>query len=232
MIALKISCNETVITYSKGYCWYYWEHYKNGPSFDFLEARFNKQLDGYTEQQLYVAKKYSCYKEELLQHFSYNKYKQYIFNKAIKYMSSRVAKDIKGKKLKNAELMGIWAGKPITTEHLMSVIAYCDMDAYSTKFSGTFRKLKPEETFQSVKHRNREYWWQSKLLKELVCCYGSIGYIDKEVFRKYVYNIPKALESEIERRNAEAEFGPLCMYYSICISFLSKRMMIDDKILE
>ena len=69
----------------------------------------------------------------------------------------------------------IETGTPITAEHIMSIIAYCDMDVYSRKFSESFRKLHPHESFQEVKIRNREYWWQSKLLKEAVEYYGLSG---------------------------------------------------------
>ena len=53
------------------------------------------------------------------------------------------------------------------------------MDNYSTKFSETFRKIYSHETIHSVKKRNQEYWWQSKLFKETVELYGIRGYSEK-----------------------------------------------------
>ena len=138
-------------------------------------------------------------------------------------MSSQVARKMKA--WKPEQEMGIWKGKSITTEHLMSVIAYCDMDTYSTKFTETFRKVKPEETIQSVKHRNREYWWQSKLLKELVLCYGSHGYLDQTKSISYD-------KFNTEKWNVDSESGPFCMYCSLFYSYVTFIFVLDDKIRE
>ena len=203
------------LTYSRGYCWSYWEYYKNNESPNLIEKRLDIRFDGYTQKQLYVEKKYSNYKEELLHHVSYNKYKKFILNKAIKKMSTKVAKGMRVKDGVAAGTMDLWPTKAITTEHLMSVIAYCDMDQYSTNFSNTFRKLKPEETFQSVKARHREYWWQSKLLKELVVCYGSNGYIDGFELPWVNLKVSSQCRNLIQISNATAESGPFCMYFSL-----------------
>ena len=97
-----------------------------------------------------------------------------IYGKANRKMASIVARSMSAEN----NHFGISKGTPIAIDHLMSIIAYCDMDRYSTKFSSTFRKLKQEETMKSVKQRNRNYWWQSKLLKEAVQCYGTLGQYD------------------------------------------------------
>ena len=127
-------------------------------------------------------------------------------------MHTTTAKALISTRADIATLTGIWQDKPITTEHLMSIIAYCDMDSYSTRFSATFRKIKPEETFQSVKQRNAEYWWQSKLLKELVMCYGSQGVIDTANLQSRFGKMSGFMKSKIQRLNDNAESGPFCMY--------------------
>ena len=219
-------------TYSRGYCWYYWEYYKKKAEPTRLECLLNQShfANDSTPKKLYVTKKCSSYKEELLHHFSYNKYKQLILNKAIKKMNTTVAKGMYSKGNKPMREMGSWSQKPITTEHLMSVIAYCDLDAYSTKFSSTFRKLKPEETFQSVKQRNREYWWQSKLLKEVVTCYGSSSHINIGAMEKE-FILREEAKYQIQRMNTVAESGPFCMFLFFPSSVLCDLILrIDYKI--
>eukprot|EP01084_Bolivina_argentea_P165124 286925_1 len=61
---------------------------------------------------------------------------------------------------------------PITIHHLISLILYCDLSEYCTTFSGTFRKKSSFEPLSSVKARNQEYWWMSKLLRETVEIFG------------------------------------------------------------
>ena len=207
-------------TYSGGYCWYYWEYYRN--KVELTHVVVGHEL---TPKTLYVTRKYSSYKEELLHHFSYNIYKKFILNKAIKKMTTTVARSMCTKEIRQRKEMGMQWVQPVTTEHLMSVIAYCDMDTYSTKFSSTFRKLKPEETFQSVKQRNREYWWQSKLLKEIVTCYGSSSHNNLGVaaVQNAGFMVNDEIKYEMQNMNNIAESGPFCMLYlsfpCICVTY-------------
>ena len=99
-----------------------------------------------------------------------------MMNKATDYMTCKKVKSLSASKLEWFLHYGIPVGKSITIQHLMSIILYCDFTDYSTEFSATFRRLESYETLQSVKHRNREFWWQSKLFKETVQYYGKKGY--------------------------------------------------------
>ena len=67
---------------------------------------------------------------------------------------------------------GIKQGTLISVEHIMSLLFYTDFTDQSSAFSGTFRRLSPFESDQSLKARNREYWNWSKLLRETVECFG------------------------------------------------------------
>ena len=148
---------------------------------------------GHEPRQLFVQKKYSNYKHEILHHLLYRQYAKCL-NKAKLYMESEKVKSMEGSL--SAEVwwhMGILT-YPITTDHILSIILYCDMDRYSTRFSETFRKMYPHETMYSVRDRNSRYWWQSKFLKEAVIAYGICGRDEIMSFG-----------------NEKAEKGPFCL---------------------
>ena len=137
---------------------------------------------GYTPKNLYVKRKYINFKHEILQHFTIKQYNELIINKAIEYMTTQNVKSLETLRTGFQTLYVPWdipPGMPASIDHIISIILYCDMSEYSKNFSESFRKMCAHETFQSVKKRNQEYWWQSKLLKELVEFYGLRRY-DKE----------------------------------------------------
>ena len=127
----------------------------------------------YTPKQLYVKKKYSNYKQESLQHLSIHQYNTCSI-KADAYMGTDQVRYIFAHLIYPEVLIsrGIKIMAPISVNHIMSIILYCDLDTYSAKFSATFRKLESYETLQSVKQRNAEFWWQSKSFKEAVEVFG------------------------------------------------------------
>ena len=45
----------------------------------------------------------------------------------------------------------------ITIHHILSLLFYCNYDNLSAKFSSTFRKIRANERWNSVKKRNQEY---------------------------------------------------------------------------
>ena len=130
------------------------------------------QLGGYMAKELYVNKKYKDYKTEILHHLTMKQYNNLIINKANEYFNSEAVKNLEANNMDIFHHFGIPIGSSITINHIISIILYCDMDIFSTKFSETFRKIYSHETLQSVKKRNSAYWWQSKLLIETVCIYG------------------------------------------------------------
>ena len=129
--------------------------------------------NGHDLSELYVKKKYNNYKDEILKHISVKRY-LLCWNKANKYMRSKVVRSLVATDDGVSFQFDIPTHTPITISNILSVILYCDMDRYSTKFSESFRKINPFETMYSVKRRNSKYWWQSKLLKETVICYGRV----------------------------------------------------------
>eukprot|EP01084_Bolivina_argentea_P307572 531644_1 len=164
------------VSFSTGFIWFYWSWYKNGNTPLKMPTNVN-DYSGYTIKQLFVKKKYQSYKQELLHHISMNEYTDSVLFKAQQYMNSDKVKELRVNKM----LVGllnyhIKQYTPITIKHIMSIILYCDFSKYCCDFSSTFRKLQPYETLVSVKKRNQEFWWQSKLFREAVELYGSTGY--------------------------------------------------------
>ena len=102
-------------------------------------------------------------------------YNNVILKKAKEYMSSSQVKSIKAHNMDYWLQYNIPGGTSITIDHITSIILYCDLSKYSSRFSATFRKLQQFETIHSVRKRNSEYWFQSKLLKETVTYYGTDG---------------------------------------------------------
>ena len=66
---------------------------------------------------------------------------------------------------------GIWR-EPMSEEHLLSIILYCDYSRLCTTFSASFRPLNPFEPLSSIKDRNRNFYWLSRRLRECVQIYG------------------------------------------------------------
>ena len=132
---------------------------------------------GYNPKQLYVNKKYSKYKEEILQHFTIKTFNDTIMHKATEYATSEKVKSlIAGPEWLVKDLQyDVRYESPMSINHVISIILYCDMDKYSTKFSESFRKLFAHESIHAVKRRNSEYWWQSKYFKETVQLFGVCG---------------------------------------------------------
>ena len=179
----------------------YWDWYKDKDELPLVaqlgrhltEISFlnNIDLDGYSCRQLFVEQKYASYKEEILKHLTIKNYEAIVV-KLEEYMNTVRIKRLKLKHEMDEILhYNIRKGAPITRNHVISIILYCDFTDYCSKFSGTFRRSSLTETFVSVKARNREFWFQSKYLREVVQIYGSGGYVDTDQLRsqgKYISN--------------------------------------------
>ena len=149
----------------------YWDYYKNGGNM-YQEQGNEQDFGGYSEQELYVDRKFDNYKEEILYHLHARTYKECLINKVDEYMGSNKVKRMSAKAENKYFHYGIIKGAPITKDHIMSLILYTDFSDYCTKFSGTFRTLLRTEKMQDVKARNAEFWFQSKYLREAIEIYG------------------------------------------------------------
>lgn len=157
--------------FSKGFIWFYWDYHKNGGN----RAALLQDYGGYTEQQLYVACKYTTFKNEILEHLDKETY-DLVMTKSEQYLNTHQVKSMTPNTLVEMGILnyGISDNDAMKLDHIISVVLYCDYSAYCTKFSSTFRKLFPAESMEEVKVRNSEFWHQSKSFREVVECFGSI----------------------------------------------------------
>eukprot|EP01084_Bolivina_argentea_P076529 138709_1 len=139
---------------------------------------------GFKPSELFIEKKYCDFKDELMNNsihpislYKYNisltKAKEYIISHKAKTLFAVNIVDHNGHKVLH---YGIKNGSPLTVLNLFAIILYCDESDLSTAFSGTFRRNDPFENLESVKNRNREFWNWSKLIRETVQYYGTLGY--------------------------------------------------------
>eukprot|EP01083_Nonionella_stella_P015938 44583_1 len=167
-------------SFSIGLIFYYWPYYKNHMQKKELQVKTDwtnvNDHSGYSIKELYVEKKYQSLKEELLSsnYISKSNFEELIMERAARFIESDLAK-------RTTAAGGDWMrflhydikeGTPLSIENVMCVIAYCDFTDFCTDFTSTFRPIKLFESLSSIKQRNQEYWWVSKILRETVQVFG------------------------------------------------------------
>eukprot|EP01084_Bolivina_argentea_P247680 414353_1 len=169
-------------TFNIGYRFYYWEHYKHNVDIEEEQKEFWNINDhgGYSINQLFVKIKYSDIKHEILNnniydlslnqlHISLLKVTKYIdTNKVRKITASRNDHIDRNEYL----CYRIEKGAPITKNHLLAIILYCDWTDLSAKFSETFRKTNSYDSITSIKQKNAEYGHFAKLIREATEIFG------------------------------------------------------------
>ena len=170
------------VSFSIGFIFYYWKAYSSDVAALGIKQKTDNinDLSGYTPQELYVPKKYSSLKEELLHNdicrLSTAQFDD-VLVKSREYIScgkTRSIQSVGGSFLQTLKY-GVKPNQALPLTHLLSVVLYCDWTELCTAFSGTFRRKKSSESRASVKKRNAEFWSWSRLLRETVECYGQNG---------------------------------------------------------
>eukprot|EP01084_Bolivina_argentea_P037924 70127_1 len=167
--------------FSTGIVFWYHPFYKNINDYDiFKQQRWSHQQNdfgGYSVQDLYVEKYYHSLKLEALQsgYITICQFNTKILEKAAKYIQSSKCKQTKCVELTDKLHYGIERGEPLFIQHLHSIILYCDFTDFCTDFRSTFRRLRLNESIQSIKRRNSKYFHTSKALREIVQYYGIQG---------------------------------------------------------
>ena len=112
---------------------------------------------------------YKDLKEEMLNYTQLD-HKSYhtVLAKAKVYIQTNIAKSLMGGIRRN--------GDPITMNHLISIILYCDYTNLSSEFTRTFRKSHPFEVLSQIKKRNSYYYHWSKTLRCTISKYGQNDY--------------------------------------------------------
>ena len=168
---------------------YYWDWYQflNHEKEQIEDENNINDYGGYSQSQLYIKRKHDTFKKEIENYSniiseSTEEYdvKTLIFE-ANKYIKSSTAKQITAVCPKHL-YYDIKTGDPITEQHIMAVSLYCGYSALCTAFSSTFRSKTMNESLESIKSRNRDFWWMSKLLRETVQLFGSDRYQESGPF--------------------------------------------------
>ena len=126
--------------------------------------------------------KYQSLEQEILNNTIYP-LQQFNFTDCLKKANHYINTDKVKSITSNPDILhcGLSVYSPLSKEHLLSVILYCDWSDLCTAFSATFRRHRAYEPLKRIKSRNREFWWLSKLLRETVELYGDHkGYYDKQ----------------------------------------------------
>ena len=184
-ISRKVGSSDT---YFSSYRFFYWPFYRDNT--DEGRAVFacggmhqhTERNPGYTLGDWYIKSKYEKFKEEALQ------------NKSVKITGPQWARTLtKAKILLRswmrsgdekvcgwyahgndmwAEAYGLEDGARVTVAHIVALLLYCDYTITCKEFSETFRKIWPFESDDSLKRRHAEVAIWSRLLRELIECFG------------------------------------------------------------
>eukprot|EP01084_Bolivina_argentea_P012959 24289_1 len=166
--------------YSCGYTFFYWDSYKTNKTevnphiwtLDSTVEIVNENCNHSKCSDWYIVKKFTSFKEELLQNeiciISEQQWNMFV-EKAKIHSETLKAMDF----ICGDYLYGIKKGDRIQKEHLMAIMIYCNNDVLSSKFSETYRKLSEKETDEELKKRHSNYYWLGRLLRECVACFRS-----------------------------------------------------------
>eukprot|EP01084_Bolivina_argentea_P141602 248810_1 len=180
-------------SFSIGFSFYYWDHYRTNP-IDENKQHYANRIDffGYQPHELFIQAKYEDLKQEIqsnkIMKLGVNDYHKAI-NKCNKLFSSQKAKSLKAAKYADNRLhFNITDDASILEKHILSVILYCDYNELQKAFTSTFRKIRAFESLESVKMRHCEFVHFAKCLREAVEYYGYRGKGDRtKMDRDFIY---------------------------------------------
>lgn len=152
-------------TFSFGYRFYYWPYYKDNEEEDYVHN------PGKTYKEMYIHPVFDNLRQEILAKLDYQQYKL-TYKKCKQYSKCDEIRSLKSGNYDDIFHYDIRWYTLLTIERLMSVVFYTDYYNLCYKFSKSFRKIKKDESLESIKIRNGKYFWWSKLLRETVEYFG------------------------------------------------------------
>ena len=177
--------------YNAGYRYFYWDYYKHiDKEWHTLWTQDNGQAvvegnSGYMIKDWFIPRKYKNLREELLINaiftFSIQQFNEVRDEASIKLKHWLDNPDARPLQSQLYHIAGTaWAercynipqGTQISVQHIIALLCYTNYTNHCSAFSSTFRRMHGFETDQSLKARNREFWHWSRLLRELVECFG------------------------------------------------------------
>jgi len=88
------------------------------------------------------------------------------------YIQSDYIKEMKCVRNRAAIYYDTQRKNPLSVEHIMAIMIYCDWSDLCSQFSATFRRSSNDETMDCIKDRHRNFYWFGRYLKECVECFG------------------------------------------------------------
>eukprot|EP01084_Bolivina_argentea_P020878 38787_1 len=167
----------SVSYYSFGYRYYYWKFFKENmkeqniiyESFDRKSTPIRQWYDpgnkAYKCFQWYISEKYQNLKQEIIYNqFSKNKFSNSV-TKAKQYLRTKQIKKTKANKYW-CTVYDIPRKLPISLNHIIALLLYCDYSDLCYWFSLTYRKMDYCESDAGLKSRHRNFFHFGKLLRE------------------------------------------------------------------
>lgn len=165
-----------------GQVFWYWPSVwtKMAPRSDKPGTRGVVIRNGYARYSLYVPPYYTTLKEEA---FSYGlitirKWNAFLI-KAMGYRQSQKIKNMKAKSRPTKIGYDIQNGDPMSLQHVLCIVLYCDTTNLQSHFSSTCRKKTAYESIEDLKRRHSKYHHFAKGLVEAIYAYGVNRAIDQ-----------------------------------------------------
>lgn len=142
--------------------------------FNYTNGKYEKAPEAFR-----VRARCESIKEETLQSgfLTMEQWNEQIDLKAQKYMKTGKVRKMVATRVRYVS-DGLREGDPVSPQHLIAIILYCDFAALCTSFSETYRKKDVFESLESVAKRHSHWWWLGRILKESVHHFGTDGESD------------------------------------------------------
>ena len=158
--------------FSTGFIFDYWDWKKTYPKYQ-GDPRGRPK---WAEEAIVVKPVHDSLKDEITQsgYVSLREWTSTVVFKAEKYLNTKTARKMKARRAFNGGTctFTIPEDAPITKQHLMALILYCDFTQLCTAFSATFRLENPFEDLESLDKRHSKFVHFAKLLVEAVRDFG------------------------------------------------------------
>eukprot|EP01083_Nonionella_stella_P262781 893234_1 len=222
----KSDLPELVHVYDHGIRYFYWPYYEDKVEMNdvalrrgdggFIDKGFREANKGCSVKEWYIDKKYPNLKVELLQNticrLSEPKQYELLREQANKHRQTLVVKAMVSR---GRDVYNIEDGMPITVEHLIAMMAYCNKDALQAQFSETFRRRENENNCSMIQ-RHKNYANFGRLLREFVECFGQNGIGNRTVGEQQLFH---GISSETQFGSVMTRLkGPVSATSDFCIA--------------
>eukprot|EP01084_Bolivina_argentea_P194381 333510_1 len=176
--------NEKEYLYSYGIRYFYWSFYQYNESRKDEAHWLSGTTHGvpqdananYKLKDWYITAKYKDFKKEML----FNKISvlclsewNNLLQKANDHMVTNKVRKIKCPRTTSAKCYDMKPGQKITSNHLISMMIYCNQNTLQRKLTETYRYKNKNESDDELKERHRNFYFLGRFLRECVECFGT-----------------------------------------------------------